>query len=190
MATTEPIRSKNDLRALARLFQLKGQLRNHVMIVLGSCTALRISDLLKLKWTDVYDFHANKFKKHFSLREGKTKKTKTVSLHPKAIEALAALFQYRKSEFIFSNGRKKDAPISRVQAWRVIHKAVEALHITGVISCHSLRKTFGYHACTDGQVNPVILMEIFNHSSFEVTKRYLGITQDELDVVYLSIDLF
>lgn len=190
MSTTEPIRNREDLHSLARFFQLKGLLRNHVMIVLGSCTALRISDLLRLKWTDVYDFHANKFKKHFSLREGKTKKTKTVSLHPKAIEALAAWIRYRKSEFIFSTGRKQDAPISRIQAWRIIHKAVEKLKIAGVIACHSLRKTFGYHACVEEKVNPVILMEIYNHSSFEVTKRYLGITQDELDKAYLNVNLF
>ena len=190
MPTTEPIRSKEDLRALARFFQLKGQLRNHALIVLGSCTALRISDLLTLKWSDVYDFKSQKFKKHFSLHEGKTKKRKTVAINPKAIDALAAWFQYRKSDYIFSNGRKKDAPISRVQAWRIIKHAAELLHIAGTISCHSLRKTFGYHAWFDGEISPVIIMEIYNHSNFEVTKRYLGIRQDELDEAYLGMELF
>ena len=190
MATTEPIRSKEDLRSIARYFQLRGQLRNHVMIVLGSCTALRISDLLKLRWSDIYDFRNKTFKKHFSLREGKTKKRKTVTLHPRAVEALAAWLRYSRSDFIFSNGRKEDRPISRVQAWRIIRHAAEQLRIKGAVSCHSLRKTFGYHAWFDGGVSPVVIMEIFNHSSFEVTKRYLGITQDELDEAYLGVELF
>lgn len=192
MPTTEPIRDKNDLRKLAIHFLLKGQFRNHVLIILGSHTALRISDLLSLRWSDLYDFNKKQFRKRFTLTEHKTKKRKTVTLHPKAVEALQALLLHRRgsSPFIFSNGRKKDAPISRIQAWRVIKKAVELLGIAGTIACHSLRKTFGYHAWVDEDMPAVVLMEIFNHSSFEVTRRYLGIGQDELDEAYLSISLF
>jgi hypothetical protein len=36
---------------------------------------------------------------------------------------------------------------------------------------------------------PVMLMDIFNHSSFEITKRYLGITQDDRDRIYLGMEL-
>ncbi len=192
MPTTEPIRNKDDLRSLARHFLLRGQFRNHVMVVLGAHTALRISDLLNLKWDDLYDFHRECFRKRFTLTEKKTNKRKTVTLHPKAVEALQALLNHRKgsSPFIFSNGRIKDAPISRIQAWRVIRKACELLGIAGTIACHSLRKTFGYHAWADDNMPAVVLMEIFNHSSFEVTKRYLGIGQDELDEAYLAVELF
>ena len=55
MATTEPIRSKEQLKALADYFLEQGKLRNYVMIVMGACTALRISDLLRLRWREVYN---------------------------------------------------------------------------------------------------------------------------------------
>jgi hypothetical protein len=48
---------------------------------------------------------------------------------------------------------------------------------------------FGYFAWKEGVV-PVMLMEIFNHSSFETTRRYLGITQEDRDNVYLGMEFF
>ena len=83
--------------------------------------------------------------------------------------------------------QKQEAkPICRSQAWRIIKAAAVAVKAVGRISCHSLRKTFGYFAWKAG-VQPVMLMDLFNHSSFEITKRYLGITQEDRDAVYLNV---
>ena len=190
MATTEPIRNKKQLRQLADYFLKRGKLRNYALIVVGACTVLRISDLLALKWTDVYNAEKDEIYTHITVTEKKTGKTRTIALNKQAIAALRACLPHRKGEFIFSSNRKTDKAISRVQAWRIIRAAVDALGIAGKISCHSLRKTWGYHACISQKVPPAIIMEIYNHSSFVTTRRYLGITQDELDAAYLAIELF
>lgn len=190
MAATEPIRNKEQLKKLAEYYLKKGQIRNYTLIVMGVCTVLRISDLLSLKWSDVYDAEKQDFRQHVTVIEKKTGKTKTIALNKQAILALKLCFKEKKGEFIFASNRKVDKAISRVQAWRIIHAAVVAVGIMGKISCHSLRKTWGYHACVDKKMSPAIIMEIYNHSSFKITKRYLGITQDILDEAYTGIELF
>ena len=69
MAATEPIRDKKQLKSLANYFLKRGQLRNHVLIVMRTCTALRISNLLRLKWSDVYDEERQDFRRHVTLTE-------------------------------------------------------------------------------------------------------------------------
>ena len=186
---TDPVRSKNQLKALADYWLKRRNCRNYALIVLGVCTALRISDLLRLRWEDVYNFETETFRSHIAIIEGKTGKQKKIALSGKAQYALGLCFKNRRNAFVFANNRKDAAPISRIQAWRVIKTAADAVKIAGCIACHSLRKTFGYFAWKSG-VLPVMLMDIYNHSSFEITRRYLGIAQEDRDKVYLSMAFF
>ena len=59
-------------------------------------------------------------------------------------------------------------------------------------STHTLRKTFGRKvfesAGEQAEMALVRLMELFNHSSVSITKRYLGIRQKELLETYDLLD--
>lgn len=189
MPATEPIRNKKQLKELTDYFLQKGQFRNYTMVIMGAYTALRISDLLRMRWSDVYDEKRKAFQNHVTITEQKTGKTKTIALNAQILGALRQLYPHKKCEFIFANNRKSAKAISRVQAWRIIHAAVVAIGIAGRIACHSLRKTWGYHAWTSGSVSPIVIMEIYNHSDYKITKRYLGVTQDDLDKAYLGMEL-
>lgn len=48
------------------------------------------------------------------------------------------------------------------------------------IGTHCMRKTFGYHHYKRNK-DVAALQEIFNHSAPSITKRYIGIRQDEID---------
>ena len=58
----------------------------------------------------------------------------------------------------------------------------------GNFSCHSLRKTFGRQVYNmsgeSAELTLVKLMELFNHSSVAITKRYLGLRQEEVLQTY------
>jgi integrase len=186
MATTQPIRDKLQLHELASYYLKLGQIRNHALVVLGVHTALRISDLLRLRWDDVYDFNLKRFRERVSLAEKKTGKVKSFALNKSAIAALVLYKPAAKpGGFLIVNPRTGNS-ISRVQAYRIIRAASEALAFATHVSCHSLRKTFGYLAWNSG-VSPTVIMEIYNHSSYAVTRRYLGVTQDDKDMVYLKL---
>ncbi len=190
MSTTEPIRDIQKLLDFKNYYlNDKPNLRNYTIITIGLNTALRISDILNLTYDDVYQ--DKKVRKHITVREQKTGKENRILLKR---EARAALEQYRKvlvqtqmykdgNPYLFPSPLKAYAPISRSQAYRMITSAAKAIGIEGHISCHSLRKTFGYHAWKQG-CDPVVIMVIFNHSSLSITKRYLCIEQDEKDEVY------
>ena len=187
MATTQPIRSKHKVRELAAYFLKRGQVRNHVLVTLGIHTALRISDLLRLLWDHVYDFDKGRVRTHIEIIEKKTKKTKIIALNKAAITALTLFAKNSATpgRFLIENKTTSRA-ISRIQAYRIIRDGSEALRFQARVSCHSLRKTFGYHAWKNG-ASPIVIMEIYNHSSLEITKRYLGITQDDKNNVYLGL---
>jgi integrase len=185
MSTTQPIRDENQARELADYYLQRGALRNYVLIIMGIHTALRISDLLRLKWDDVYDFEHNCVRDKIIVTESKTGKTRIILLNRRVVHALT-LYGYaaKRGGFLFKS--RKGGAIGRVQAYRIIRAAAEALNFSSRVSCHSLRKTFGYLAWKLG-ISPVVIMEIYNHSSFAVTRRYLGITQDDENEAYIKL---
>jgi integrase len=172
---------------MSEFYLRRGQPRNHLLIVMGLYTALRVSDMLRISWDDVYDFNRGRVRTHIHIVEKKTRKPKTVALNKSIVTALMlCLGSARPGASLVANARTGNA-ISRIQAYRLIRDAAETLGI-GRVSCHSLRKTFGYHAWKS-DTPPTLIMEIYNPSSLAVTRRYLGITQDDKDAVYLGLEL-
>lgn len=191
MGTTQPIRSKTDIKNFTAYYKsVKPKPRNYAMIVLGLHTALRISDILKLKWQDVYHFEKHRYVEHLNIHEKKTGKHSVIALNHHVIDALEAYRMERHplpADYIFCRSTDPTRPICREQAYRIIKQAADQTLNETHISCHSLRKTFGYHAWKQG-ISPVLLMDVYNHSSFVITKRYLGIDQDDRDMLFQKLD--
>ena len=196
MSTTCPIKSKEELMKLKNYYLQRGEMRNYLLLIIGVNTALRISDILSLKWKDVYNMDKQTFKQHIQIYEQKTGKYNMIAINNAVKEALLDLVESdtyggkfpTPDTYLFESRKVKNMPLSRYQAYRIIKGAAEHIGIEATIGCHSLRKTFGYFAWKQG-VEPAMLMNIYNHSSYQITKRYLSIEQDDKDKIFKDINL-
>lgn len=197
MNTAQPIRKEEDLYHFKEYYRTEcPNQRNYLLLVTGLNTALRISDILSLRWKDVYDFKLKRYREHLCVTEQKTDKKSMIYINRNIKKALKEYKDYltiqkkacSEETFLFESSARKGYSISRVQAFRIVKKAATACQLEGVVSCHSLRKTFGYYAWQQG-IKPALLMNIYNHSSFQITNRYLGIEQDDRDSIFRNIDI-
>lgn len=172
MNVVQPIRDPLKVQAIEEYLLSRGK-RDWLLFVAGCNSGLRISDLLKLRAGDVRGVH-------LVLVETKTKKRKFIRINPKlgrAFKEYAGDLDDRV--FLFQSREGVNKPMTRVRAYQVLREAAER-HGLPHIGTHTLRKTFGYHFYKATK-NVALLQEIFSHSSPQITLRYIGINQDEMD---------
>jgi integrase len=188
MEYVEPIRDVKRLDSMKKVLRNQSK-RDYLLFVMGINTGLRISDLLKMKISDVIDSDGNI--KRLKLKETKTGKSRSI---PYADNVKKAIKEYLKEynplphDYLFKSRKGFNSPIDRKTAWRILKEAAETVGITEAIGTHSLRKTFGYHAYKSG-TDITLLQEILNHSAPSITLRYIGITQHDMDNVILNLNL-
>ena len=185
ISTVEPIRRKADIHRIIWWFYEQGFEKYAVLFKLGCYTGLRASDILGLKVKDCSN------KVSVTIREQKTGKVKQFPLNENVrflLQEFITAHHLQPDDYIFSGRGGKNTEADRSQVYRFIVRACEELHIEANVGTHTMRKTFGYHHYRQFK-NIALLQEIFNHASPDVTLRYIGITQDEINETYLKLDL-
>ena len=159
-----------------------------LLIALGCFTGLRISDILSLRWKQILDTD------EFTVIEKKTGKQRTIRLNPQLQEHIRECYEHIKPVGINAPILvSQKGTVFSVQRINIILKEVKKKYRLKIknFSCHSLRKTFGrqvYNMNSDNsELALVKLMELFNHSSVAITKRYLGLRQEEILQTYESL---
>ena len=156
-----------------------------LLVALGCFTGLRISDILTLRWNQILGVD------EFTIIEKKTGKQRTLRLNPQLQKHIQECYEHIKPI-----GVKAPILVSQkgttftIQTINRKLKDIKKQYKVKIknISCHSLRKTFGrqvYNMNSDNsELALVKLMELFNHSSVAITKRYLGLRQEEILETY------
>ena len=154
-----------------------------LLIAIGCFWGLRISDIIALRWNQILNVD------ELTIIEKKTGKKRVIRINPQLKRHISdchkVINPIQSPVFISRMGT-----IYSVQRINIIFKDLKKrykLHI-GNFSCHSLRKTFGRQVYNMSNENSelalVKLMELFNHSSVAITKRYLGLRQEEILQAY------
>ena len=156
-----------------------------LLIALGCFTGLRISDILALRWEQILSTE------EFTIIEKKTGKKRVLRLNSQLQQHIQECYEHiqpigLKAPILVS----QKGTVFTIQRINVILKEIKRKYRLKVknFSCHSLRKTFGRQVYNMNSENSelalVKLMELFNHSSVSITKRYLGLRQEEILETY------
>ncbi len=182
MKYVQPIRDRNKIEEIKAILMENGT-RDLLLFMMGINTALRISDLLKLRVLDVRN------KTHLEIKEQKTGKLKRFPLRGNLQVLISEYIAHKQDyEYLFQSRIGENKPLSRIMAHLIISKACKKARVKERISTHSLRKTFSYHHYQMFH-DVAILQHLLNHSSPSVTLRYIGITDDNVEETLKNFEL-
>ena len=179
--TTSDYLQWNEAINLIRSLSKDRDYKMSLLIAIGCFWGLRISDILSLRWNQILNVD------EFSIIEHKTGKQRTIRINPQLKRHIANC--YKQINPIGINAPilvSQKGTVYTIQRINIILKEIKAKYKLSVknFSCHSLRKTFGRQVYNQNSDNAelalVKLMELFNHSNVAITKRYLGLRQEEL----------
>lgn len=163
-----------------RLYRDK-KYRMSLFVATGIFTLLRVSDLRRLTWNDLMGGEI------LTISEQKTKKRRVIKLNMDFIahvrDCYKALGIKDANEPCFLSQKKSVFSTQRLNVMLKEMKKKYRLPIQN-ISCHSLRKTGGRRIWENSDENKeyalIKLSEVLAHSNCQVTRRYLGIKQQEI----------
>jgi integrase len=187
--TTTTYLEWNDFISLITRLEKDENYKFCLLISIGVFTGLRISDLLTLKYSDLLNNET------FYIKEKKTQKQRSIKVNKDLKEIVNRIVQKSKindlEQLIFINkyGTKSiDKSYVNVKLKEIIK--LYRIRLEGNVSTHTFRKTLGRRVMEVNNYSNeslILLMDLFGHSSMSITKRYLGIREQEIHNVYDSL---
>ena len=179
--------SQAEIESVVRSFTGEYERRNRALFLLGIYTGMRISELLALTVGDIWEYsmpvemlYLNK-----GMVKGK-KEARMIPLSSKAqivIKNLIAWKEYHGESLspeapLFAS-RNSGKRLSRFQAHLILRDAFGACRLSGKVTTHSMRKTFGtrLYAATK---NMMLVKELLGHKSISTTQKYIGVGIEEM----------
>lgn len=174
------------------LNNFKSGRRNYTIFQVGKATLLRVSDVLRLKQTDVFDDYGA-IKQHAFIKDKKTGKRNTLYLKPVMMDLVMYQQWLRRNgyegttEWLFPSTTRPQKHIDERQFYNVMAKVGDLLDIN-YLGTHTMRKTGAYRVYVQSNYNIGLVMKLLNHSSEAMTLAYLGLDQVSREHMLDKID--
>ena len=143
---------------------------------------MRISDIVRLKYQDIYS--DGKVKEIFNIYEGKTRQKRKIKPNSVLSERLLwylERYQFVQDDYLFFSFRNSSRPIDRIQAWRIFHECAVECEIKN-IGTQTMRQTYGWRILQKTKDIRIVQRELGN-KKVKDTLKYLGIKSSGLDNV-------
>jgi integrase len=178
----DPLRSLVDVRKVRTI--LKDRVRDLAMFDVGINTALRGSDLVKLKKADVVHL---KVGDHMTIRIRKNGDLLQITINEAAHDAIQRVIAWApKSEWLFPS-ETQDKPITREYLGQMVKQWCKDAGLKGRFASHTLRKTFGVLQYFHFKVPLSIVSQLLGHKEERVTRVYLCIQEEQVKDAYLNV---
>lgn len=166
-----------------RLFSVTHNPKHRVMLMAAYGGGLRVSELVKLKVTDI---HSDRMM--IRVNQGKGRKDRYTLLPKRLLKELRSYWSIKKPQLWLFPGQPKDRPLSSRMAQKVYHKAIKKAKIKREGGIHTLRHCFATHLLEAGE-NVRTIQLLMGHRSILTTMRYLQITSKSLKGTRSPLDL-
>lgn len=195
----DSIRSYDDFKAIQDYFMSNGRIRDWAMWTIGVSLGLRISDLLSLKFEDVFEKDGKNFREKVHISEQKTGKINDCLITEAVKDAILRYVESIKWEFDLDGylfpSRKTKGKMYEEYGWKILSDAGKALGLPIVVGSHTMRKSFAnIAACVDRScvdMNSITKIQgLLNHSGQKVTMKYLGTYQAMFDRARIAVSDF
>lgn len=167
---------------LKRLFKAPQRLKQRVLLCLIYSAGLRVSEVCKLKITDV-DFD----RKQLHIRESKNNKSRYVVLSNLIARGLKQYIQGAKPKVYLFNGREKGKPMGHSAVQQIFRLAMQKAAIMKEACVHTLRHSFATHLLEQG-VDILSIKEQLGHADIHTTMMYLHIAKVGRTLVHSPFD--
>lgn len=169
-------------KEVERLLLAAVRLRDRCLLMTAYATGLRVSELVRLKVSDI-----DSSRMMVKVEQGKGRKDRYTILSQRLLSELRTYWkQHRSPTWLFPN--RKGGPISIDYAQRIYNLAKQKAQIHKGKGIHTVRHRFATHLLEAG-VDLCTIKTLLGHNSLQSTQRYLQIRQHKLTSTGSPLDL-